>query len=280
MSQEIIKINQFDIENIQFRNNKLSENSKQRYTTIVKNYYKYIQKQNLVVGPDSIREWLNQIDNPSTHKLSLSAIREYLLQIYSNESPERRLELREFFDTIKRKKPKESVSKFDFLTHEQINELVSVLTVNLALITESLFWTGCRVTELINIKKSDCKVNDMVVIRIRNGKGNKEREVYLPLKLYEEILATYQGQKYIFETSSGKQFTREYISHELKRQTKEKLKIEISAHTLRHSKAMYLKNERNLTPDQIAKALGHSTVVTTLKYYFHGNPSAEDQGIY
>jgi len=55
--------------------------------------------------------------------------------------------------------------------------------------------------------------------------------------------------------------------------------MDISAHTLRHSKAMHLKKDRNLTPDQIAKALGHSSVMTTLKYYFHGTPSAEDQGI-
>jgi len=42
---------------------------------------------------------------------------------------------------------------------------------------------------------------------------------------------------------------------------------------------MYLKNVKKLTPDQIAKALGHSSVVTILESYFHGTPSAEDQGI-
>ena len=43
---------------------------------------------------------------------------------------------------------------------------------------------------------------------------------------------------------------------------------------------MYLKKERELTPDQIAKALGHSSVVTTLEFYFHGTPTAEEQGIF
>jgi len=55
--------------------------------------------------------------------------------------------------------------------------------------------------------------------------------------------------------------------------------IKISAHTLRHSKAMFLKEIQGLSADRIAKALGHSSVVTTLKYYFHGTPTAEEQGI-
>jgi integrase len=46
-----------------------------------------------------------------------------------------------------------------------------------------------------------------------------------------------------------------------------------------HSKAMYLKEVRYFSPDEVAKALGHSSVITTLQHYFHGTPAAESQGI-
>lgn len=66
----------------------------------------------------------------------------------------------------------------------------------------------------------------------------------------------------------------------IKKDVMDILNIDVSAHTFRHSKAMYLKDVKNLSADQIAKALGHSSVVTTLQHYFHGTPSANDQGIY
>jgi integrase len=66
----------------------------------------------------------------------------------------------------------------------------------------------------------------------------------------------------------------------LHRFAKKIIRHDISAHTLRHSKAMYLKEIKHFSPDQVAKALGHSSVVTTLQHYFHGTPTAEAQGIY
>ncbi len=42
---------------------------------------------------------------------------------------------------------------------------------------------------------------------------------------------------------------------------------------------MYLKDVKGMSADMVAKALGHSSVVTTLEAYFHGTPSAQEQGI-
>ncbi len=42
---------------------------------------------------------------------------------------------------------------------------------------------------------------------------------------------------------------------------------------------MYLKNVKGMSADMVAKALGHSSVVTTLEAYFHGSPTPEEQGI-
>jgi len=279
MTTEIVKKTETKQKGITFRNKSLSKNSKLTYESSVKDYYKFIEDKGLEEGIDSIKKWLNTFDNPNTFNLRLQAIKEFLVKRYDGESPERRFELRELLESIKRKKPKKSVTEIDYLTIEQINELTLKVTAPISCIILAMFWTGCRVSELINIKLSDCKVNGRAVIRIRNGKGNKEREVYMPRNLYDRIREQFCGKKFLFETKEGNIYHRINITKEIKRQAIEKSGLDISAHTLRHSKAMYLKTEKKLTPDQIAKALGHSSVLTTLQHYFHGTPTAEEQGI-
>ncbi len=147
------------------------------------------------------------------------------------------------------------------------------------MIVESLFWTGCRISELINIRVEDVKTNGKyAVIDVKSGKGGKQRTVYLPLEAYEKVKWLFRGKIYLFETESNKQYDRTNLYHEIKRQAK-KHGYDISPHTLRHSKAMYLKDVKGMSADMVAKALGHSSVVTTLEAYFHGTPSAEEQGI-
>jgi len=51
--------------------------------------------------------------------------------------------------------------------------------------SKALFWSGCRISELINIKLDDVKVNDKAAVKVKSGKGSKERTVYLPSQLHE-----------------------------------------------------------------------------------------------
>jgi integrase len=69
------------------------------------------------------------------------------------------------------------------------------------------------------------------------------------------------------------------ISQEIRRQSLYHAGISVHAHMLRHSKAMHLKTYSKLSPDQIAKALGHANVTTTLAFYLHGVPGAKEQRI-
>jgi integrase len=92
-------------------------------------------------------------------------------------------------------------------------------------------------------------------------------------------MARFKGSARLFEKSTGESYNRVYITNRIREASKRILGKGISAHSLRHSKAMFLKDERNLTPDQIARSLGHSSVVTTLQHYFHGTPGPREQGI-
>jgi len=278
MAGELVKKPQKLPQSITFRNKGLSINSRIAYTNAIKDYYRFIKENNLDEGFSSVRKWLDSIDNANTFNQRLQAIKEYLMKRFEKESPAARIELNDFFSSIKRIRPDHEIKEVDYLTRGQVEELAENSIDSISCFVLALFWTGCRISELINIKINDCKVNSIVSIKIR-GKGKREREVYISHKLYNKIRETFQGKMYLFENKQGKSYSRIYVSRKINEEARKHLGVEVSAHTLRHSKAMFLKNDKGLTPDQIAKALGHSSVVTTLQYYFHGTPTAEEQGI-
>ena len=264
---------------IVFRNKALSFNSKIGYKIAVKQFLVYLERTGQKEGPGSVRAFLEEIRvtiKPATFNLKTQAIKEYLFAKY-RDNHRQLFGIQETFKGIKKPKIQKAILQDDYLTLEQIESLCEKLTVKISLIAQTLFWTGARVSELINIKLENIETNKKAIIRII-GKGNKERTVYLPLSIYSLARGVFRGKVYLFETASGKQYHPVNVHREIKRQGK-KFDYNIHPHTFRHSKAMYLKNEKKLSADQIAKALGHSSVVSTLESYFHGQPSAEDQGI-
>lgn len=262
---------------IVFRNPKLSEQTRRTYTDRVKDYYRFLDETGSFMGIESVKQWLRPM-KAGTHNLSYDAIKEFLLKAYEREAPARRFELEQSLKSIKRKRPKLEKTNIDFITKEQVETLAVEAPQRTGLIILALFWTGCRVSELINIKLENCKINGTVSILLTTTKGEKDREVFISKDLYNQIRQVFNGKYYLFETGGGKQYHRRNISKDIDFQGRCILGVDISAHTLRHSKAMYLK-KRGLSPDQVAKALGHSSVITTMKYYFHGSPTAADQGI-
>lgn len=263
---------------IVFRNKHLAENSKKTYQDGILQFLDYLNETSQKTNHNSIKNWLEIIKetkSSATFNLRTQALKEFLAEKYKN-SYKKLFKILELFKSIKYAKLEKTILKDQYLTFEQIRAITEKMTTIVSLATQALFWSGCRIFELINIKLKDIKTTDCAIIKIRSGKGGKERTVYLPLKLYNEIRKSFKGKTYLFETKSGKSYHRNYFSKEIKRQAKD---YNISAKTLRHSKAMYLKNERKLSADQVAKALGHADVATTLKYYFHEIPGAKDQGI-
>jgi len=280
----------------------LSRKTVENYSNAVTRYVQYISDNNLVMGFRSVCSWLATIENARTHNLNLQGIKAYLLKYFEDRPASELLELERGFKKIKRRKPKVSIDDSKFITYEEYEKLIAVDSVEklrahirkrnelsgytdmnikrTILFIQALFWTGCRISELLAIKLKDCTVNGIVSIKIRNGKGGKERLVYLQKDIFNKIKKTFEGKSHLFETRKGTQFNRLNVTRDIHRFAKKILRRDISAHSMRHSKAMYLKDVQHLSPDQVAKALGHSSVVTTLQHYFHGTPDAAAQGIY
>ena len=143
--------------------------------------------------------------------------------------------------------------------------------------------TGCRVSEMLGILKSDLADDgpDHLEIRIR-GKNDKERFRRIRRDMIERIQTCFQGRKYLFESpylgKNGKlvPYTREYVSHRITAHGKKILGRHITAHTLRHTYATYyLDSGKPIKAVQLA--LGHSSASTTMDMYWHPEPlDAED----
>jgi len=128
------------------------------------------------------------------------------------------------------------------------------------LILDFLFYTGLRVSELINIRHCDYQNK---LLRI-HGKGNKIRFILLPEFLTKNFDP--YSKNYLFLTRYGKKLTKEQIRRNIKRKAKQaRIKKNISPHSFRRSLATNLYNSGGKL-DTIQKQLGHSSLDTTLGY--------------
>jgi len=149
---------------------------------------------------------------------------------------------------------------------------------------ETLFATGMRISELINLNKNQIDPTGKIFI---TGKGRKQRFVYLTQRAknhIEEYLRTrrdnhpalfipYRGSHAasINARISPSQFQRKI------KQYRERLRINVptSAHSLRHGFATYLA-ESGANPAAIQILLGHESLDTTTRYVNASDRYAED----
>ncbi|HET9530145.1 MAG TPA: tyrosine-type recombinase/integrase [Blastocatellia bacterium] len=135
------------------------------------------------------------------------------------------------------------------------------------LLIKSLFQTGARVSEFVNIKVEDFFFEEAMIL-ITKAKGGKSRYVPILPELAQE-LRTYLGYRtvgYLFETNRHQPYSSRRIQQIVKEiAERAKIKKRVYPHLLRHSVATTLL-ERGMPIDQIQKFLGHSKLETTQVY--------------
>ena len=161
----------------------------------------------------------------------------------------------------------------DYLTEEEFEELINVITSPLIkAVIQTMFYTGGRITEITNLKLEDVDLENNI-LHIIGGKGNKDRDIPISLKLHK-ILTSYLKNVRKPEVKTDRFFTTKktgrvsnnYVNGCIR---KALIKLdwdkEISAHNLRHSFSSNLL-EKGASVVSIQKLLGHSSLAVTTRY--------------
>ncbi|AAB98346.1 integrase/recombinase [Methanocaldococcus jannaschii DSM 2661] len=154
-----------------------------------------------------------------------------------------------------------------------------------ALIIRLLWDTGCRVSEVLNLKYKDCDL-DNGIFKIRNTKTHEERTVVCSsdtlelLRNYVQFNVRQGSDDYLFQNSQGGRVRKEWISevfrkavNELKEEGKIPKNRRIVIHSIRHGRAVDLLN-KGVPIDIVKEYLGHKSMNTTL-IYAHSKERAE-----
>ena len=254
----------------------LSPKTKEAYVMHMVSYEKYCQENNLEVGIDSAKEWISGSNTPSTHMARSSALKKVLSVIFK-EHPGI-IGLLNSIHELKPVKRDLSITESKYLTEEEVEKIISLSTRKVGLMIRTLFVTGYRVSEFINMRYDKCtSIRNGEVYEIKVvGKRSKEYTTWLGKDLYDEIKEVFQGETYLFE-NAGHPYTRQHITLMVK-QAGKKIGKNISAHSLRHSRAEELMG-KGVSIDKVSKFLNHSSVATTANFYLHQKPSLEDLGV-
>lgn len=216
----------------------------------------------------------------------LSALRSYLKYLIDNDykSPVSPSEIK----LVKTEKKHPRVSEFDEIikliespTKFEKNKLIAMRN---RAVLETLFSTGMRISEIINLKKQQIDKTGRIFIR---GKGKKERFVYLTQRAQKHIknyLET-RGEAespYLFIPYRGKnvnvkdkKISPNYLEDKVKKYRELLgLNVPISVHGIRHAFATYLA-ENGANPAAIQILLGHESLDTTTRYVHASDRYAE-----
>ena len=171
------------------------------------------------------------------------------------------------FYSIERPRKRESLPKV--ISLEEVRSIIeNTNNIKHRCIVSLLYSAGLRRSELLNLKPEDIDSKRMV-ITVKNGKGNKDRQTILSQSVLKDLRQYYLEWKpktYLFEGKSGEQYTGSSISKIIyNASNKAKIRKRVTPHMLRHSFATHLlENGTDLRYIQVL--LGHSSTRTTEIY--------------
>jgi site-specific recombinase XerD len=138
-----------------------------------------------------------------------------------------------------------------------------------------LYAGGLRLSELIHLRPGDL-ARDRGQLRVRGGKGNKDRITLLSQKVLDPLaryLATYRPKHYLFEGVGGGAYSPRSVQQVFHRaREKAGIRTPATVHTLRHSFATHLL-EKGTDLRYIQTLLGHASSRTT-EIYTHVSTKA------
>ena len=253
---------------------KLSNNTILSYENDLKDLYVFFKEDISSVKYQDLTKYINSLSslNPRSIAHHITVINSFYSFLVLNEyikiNPAENISI-----------PKLPKKLPEFLTIEEINKLLDInlndaYSYRNKAMLETLYATGLRISELINLRFSNIDLNNNI-IRVM-GKGSKERMVpindvatkYLSIYIndYRNTILGLKQSDYLFISNAKKPITRQGFFKIIKKECERaKITKDVSPHILRHSFATHLlANGADLRV--IQELLGHSNIVTTEIY--------------
>ena len=251
----------------------LSDNSVKAYISDL--YNLFIENKVTDVNSANLNNLIDLISkktySPNTKKRKLSVIKQFVK--WFNTNHQQKLIILEDIKIKSGQKLPETLSILEIDKMINYFKLDSFLSSRNRTIIDFMYSTGCRVSELCNVKISDLDFDDDYVQL--TGKGSKQRIVPIGSKLKENLVLYLDTRNLkdpknlsplLFLSKSNNRLDRTAIFRLIKSTALNTgVKINVHPHTLRHSAATHML-ESGCDLRTLQEYLGHTSVSTTQIY--------------
>ena len=233
-------------------------------------FFDFLNKSNinyLYLNKDNVLAYLKYLDKMNLKNSTISRRISALRTFYNYLMNEGLINSNIFLNVKNPKLEKKLPNYLNYTEMEELLESIDISTdegLKRRLLIEMFYSTGCRVSEMINVKISDIDFTNKT-IRIM-GKGSKERIVYFgdyASKYLENYLSKVKCDKYLFTNKNGEKLTVNEVEQIVKDIMKHiSIKTHVTPHTLRHTFATHLLNN-GADIRTVQELLGHANLSTT-----------------
>jgi len=156
----------------------------------------------------------------------------------------------------------------DILTEEEIGRLIESAAPKLGLMIKFMARTGCRISEMLNMKLTDIKLGTSGIAEVSIlGKGSKMQTVRLSKLDIREMKRRFSGGTFLFETIHGNHYySRTNVAKQIGELSERVLGRHVNAHLFRHSFGTdMIKKTRKI--HATSEYMGHTNVSITHSTY-------------
>ena len=135
---------------MKFANKRLSKRSRMRYEEAILYLKRYLDSKSIILSPTSdtaqllqgIENWLSTIDNSNTFNIYYFGLKSYLTEMFKDEPHDKQKLIKDFFASKRIAKPKKYITDKEYLTLEEIKEVIRHASDRTAYLIRALFQTG------------------------------------------------------------------------------------------------------------------------------------------
>jgi len=262
----VTKLRTMVLEELERRN--YSQATARTYVGAIAGFAAYFHCSPDQLGPEEIRQYqlhlVGRDLDPRSIRLQTSAIRFFYRKVlrrplFGDDAP---------LPKVVRRQPPTVLSR------DEVARLIDAApNLRHRTILMTLYSTGVRCSELCHLRPEDID-KERMVIRIRQGKGGKDREVPLCPQLHEQLRAHYRALKrrngWLFPSlqtrRAAEPITQKAVRHACQQASRRAgITKHVHPHTLRHSFATHLYDDGAELP-VIQTLLGHADPRDTMIY--------------